>query len=73
MEKKDLDKLVNLKFGESINLGTERNSAIMMRVPGGWIFTTMYSSGTGGLNTSACFVPYDINACNDIVSNRKIT
>ena len=29
------------------------------RVPGGWVYTTIAENGTGGLDSTSCFVPFD--------------
>lgn len=30
----------------------------IMRVPGGWIYSQLVETGTGGYSLSSCFVPY---------------
>jgi hypothetical protein len=54
----NMNELYEMKFHDVITPNTG-NHVEIIRVPGGWIYTTYCKNGTGGHDMSSCFVPYD--------------
>ncbi len=50
-----MDPIYDLKLHEEYGID---NNTMVMRVPGGWIYTSSYENGTGGTDMSSCFVPF---------------
>jgi hypothetical protein len=57
MSEKEFDELKKMELHDEKNF----NNVIILRVPGGWIYTTYSDNGTGGYEQSACFVPFDFS------------
>ena len=49
------DNIYDMKLHEEIDLG---NFISVLRVPGGWIYTTNEGISESGYDASSCFVPY---------------
>jgi hypothetical protein len=52
----NIDDLWNLEIGDEIQF---TDDTYALGVPGGWIFTVYRENGTGAMNSSSCFVPFD--------------
>lgn len=52
-----MNELFKMKLHETLELGTEDN-ILIVRVPGGWIYTTYAGDSLGAWRASSVFVPY---------------
>jgi len=52
-----MNELLAMNMHETLELNGPENVQIL-RVPGGWIYTTYVENGTGGYDMSSVFVPW---------------
>jgi len=53
----EMIKLRDMPLHGVLTIGADCEVMRVMRVTGGWIYTTYQKNGTGGFNLSSCFVP----------------
>lgn len=51
-----MDEIYKMELHESLH---HEDGFSVLRVPGGWIYTSYSETGTGGYSQSSCFVPFD--------------
>ena len=49
------EKIMHMKLHEQFTLSNRIDR--ILKVPGGWIYTMILETGTGGYSLSSCFVP----------------